>query len=137
MRKKTLRQLETLETAERAHQQKHHSSLKATAFLNWKVVLAYHLGGLKPDDDDPGEAAARTLGYESKYEYFNALYDGQIADINKRFKDASRRLFAHVDVHIRRRIALTEAFGKLVKELPEQWIQWIESNSGLSRNSRV
>src|SRR3974377_2060588 len=94
MRKTTLRQLEVLETEEFAYQQKRRSSLSTTAFLCWKVVLAHYLGELQPDDEDPGEAEARALGYESKYDYFNALFNAEITDINRRFKGACRRLFA-------------------------------------------
>jgi hypothetical protein len=139
MRKTTLRQLEVLETEERAYQQKHQSSLGTTAFLCFKVVLAYYLGELKPDDKDPGEAEARALGYESRYDYVNALFDGEIADVDMRFKEACRRVFGQVDLDFDRsaRSALSEAFVRLVTELPEQWLQWIESNSQSSRNSRV
>jgi hypothetical protein len=84
MRKTALRTLELLETEERAGQETHQSSLAATAFLCWKVVFAHYLGDLKPDDEDPGEAAARVLGYDSQYEYMEALFEGEIAEIKKR-----------------------------------------------------
>src|SRR5271166_3932618 len=112
MRKTTLRQLEVLETEERSYQRKHQSSLETAAFLCCKVVLAHHLGDLRADDEDPGEAEARALGYDSRYDYFNALLDGEIADINRRSKDACRRLFAQVGLHFDRspRTALSKAF---------------------------
>jgi len=90
MRKTALRTLELLETEERAGQETHQSSLAATAFLCWKVVFAHYLGDLKPDDEDPGEVEARALGYESRYAYLNALFNAEIADINRRSKDASQ-----------------------------------------------
>ena len=95
MRKTTLRKLEVLETEERAHKLKDQSHGN-NSLLCWKVVLAYYLGDLKPDDEDPGEAAARALGYESNYEYFEALFRGKIAEIDKRFKDACCRVFAQL-----------------------------------------
>jgi len=139
MRKTALRTLELLETEERAGQERHQSSLGATAFLCWKVVLAHYLGQLKPDDEDPGEAGARALGYDSQYEYMEALFKGEIAEINKRFKDACRRLFEQLGLGFDRspRSALAGAFTGFVNQLPEQWLQWIESNSPTSRNPRV
>ena len=73
MRKTALRKLEILETEERAYQQRHQSSLATTAFLCWKVVFAHNLGDLKPDDEDPGEAAARALGYETPVRVFGRV----------------------------------------------------------------
>ena len=139
MRKTALRTLELLETEERAGQETHQSSLAATAFLCWKVVFAHYLGDLKPDDEDPGEAGARALGYDSQYEYMEALFEGEIAEIKKRFKDACRRLFGQLGLDFDRSppSASFEAFVRLVDKLPEQWLQWIESNSPVSRNSRV
>jgi predicted phage terminase large subunit-like protein len=139
MKTATLRKLENLETEQRGNQRSRESLLATTAFFFWKVVLAHYLGNLKPDDEDLGEAETRALGYESQYEYLDVLFKGQIADITRRFKDGCRRLFAqagldfdHSPGHV-----LCEAFARLVNELPEQWSQWIESNSPVSRNSRV
>jgi hypothetical protein len=138
MRKTTLRKLEVLETEERAYQRKDQSSLETTAFLCWKAVFAHHLGDLKPDDEDPGEAAARALGYESNYEYFEALFRGKIAEIDKRFKDACCRVFAQLglDFDHSPRSALSEAFARSLNALPNQCWQWLESNLQVSRNSR-
>jgi predicted phage terminase large subunit-like protein len=139
MRKTTLRKLEVLETEERAYQRKDQSSLETTAFLCWKAVFAHHLGDLKPDDEDPGEAAARALGYESNYEYFEALFRGKIAEIDKRFKDACCRVFVQLglDFDHSPRSALSEAFARSLNALPNQCWQWLESNLQVSRNSRV
>src|ERR1700738_1140286 len=139
MRKATLRQLEFLEREERSDQRKHQSAFETLAFLCWKVLLAHHLGDLEQDEQDPGEAEARALKYDSRYDYLEALFNGGIADINKRFMEAAHRLFGQVNLDFDRssRRALSQAFVTLVNQLPEPWLQWIESNSQLSRNSRV
>jgi hypothetical protein len=139
MRKATLRQLEVLEREERSYQREHQSSLETLAFLCWKVLLAYHLGDLELDEQDPGEAEARALQYDSRYDYLEALLNWGIGEINKRFKEAGRRLFGQVNLDFDRssRSALSQAFVTLVNELPAQWLQWIESNSQVLRNSRV
>src|SRR5262249_46747646 len=118
---------------------KHHSSRETTAFLCWKAVLAQYVGNLKPHDEEPREAEAKALGYESYYEYSEALFNAEIAEINKRFKDACRRLFAQLGLdfdHTTRRV-LSEVFCGLVKALPDQCWQWLECNLQVSRNSRV
>jgi predicted phage terminase large subunit-like protein len=139
MRKATLRQLEVLEREERSYQRKDQSAFETLAFLCWKVLLAYHLGDLEQDEQDPGEAEARALKYDSRYDYLEALFNGGIADINKRFMEAAHRLFGQVNLDFDRssRRALSQAFVTLVNQLPEPWLQWIESNSQVSRNSRV
>jgi hypothetical protein len=139
MRKATLRQLEVLEREERSYQRKDQSAFETLAFLCWKVLLAYHLGDLEQDEQDPGEAEARALKYETRYDYLEALFNGGIADINKRFMEAAHRLFGQVNLDFDRssRRALSQAFVTLVNQLPEPWLQWIESNSQVSRNSRV
>jgi hypothetical protein len=139
MRKTTLRKLEILETEERSYQRNHQSSLQTPAFLAWRAVFAHYLGDLKPYDEEPGEAEAKALGYASYYEYLEALFNGEIAEINKRFKDACRRLFAQqgLDFDHTPRKVLSQAFARLVKALPDHCWQWLESNLHVSRNSRV
>jgi predicted phage terminase large subunit-like protein len=139
MRKTALRQLEALEREERSYQRNHQSSLETIGFLGWKVVLAHYLGDLKSDEEDPGEAEARALKYESRYDHLEALFNGQIAEINTRFKEAARRLFGQLNLDFDRspRSALSDSFVRMVNELPEQWLQWLESNLQVSRNSRV
>ena len=68
-----------------------------------------------------------------------ALFNGEIGEINERFKEAARRLFGqmNLDFHRSPPSALSQAFVRLVNQLPEPWLQWIESNSQVSRNSRV
>jgi len=65
-------------------------------------VLAYYVGDLKPDDEDPGEAEARALNYESRNDYLEALFKGEKQEINERFKNAARRLFAQVGLNFDR-----------------------------------
>jgi predicted phage terminase large subunit-like protein len=93
-------------------------------------IFAYYLGGLKPDDEDPGEAEARALNYKSRDEYLAALLNGEKQEINKRFKKAARRLFAQADLDFDRRPArvLFAAFVRMIEELPEQWFNWLNSN---------
>jgi hypothetical protein len=93
-------------------------------------VLAYYVGGLNPDEEDPGEAEARALNYESRHDYLEALFKGQTPEISERFKNAARRLFAQVDLDFDRSppSALFEAFVKMVNQLPEQWLAWLKSN---------
>jgi hypothetical protein len=130
MRKRNLRRLEVLEKEERSRKLKQQSSWATISFFCWKIVLAYYVGGLKPDNEDPGEAEARALSYESRYDYLQALSNGEIPEINKRFKDASRRLFAQVGLDFDRspRRALCESFVRMLNELPDQWLNWLKSN---------
>ena len=67
---------------------------------------------------------------KSQYEYLEALFKGEKPEINKRFKNAARRLFAQVGLDFDHSppSALSEAFVRMVHELPEQWLQWLKSN---------
>src|SRR6266436_9110758 len=93
MRKRTLSRVDVLENEERSRKLDQQSSAATISFFCRKIVLAYYVGGLKPDDEDPGEAEARALNYETRQDYLEALFNGE-TDINKRFKNATRRLFA-------------------------------------------
>jgi hypothetical protein len=130
MRTRIRRQLEVLEKEERSRKLRQQSSLATISFLCWRIVLAYYLGGLKPDEEDPGEAQARALNYESRDEYLEALFKGEIPEINKRYKNAARRLFAQVGLDFNRSPpnALFESFVRMVNQLPEQWSSWLKSN---------
>jgi hypothetical protein len=130
MRKRTLRQLEVLEKEERSRKLQQQSSLATTHFICWKIVLAYYVGGLKPDDEDPGEALARALNYESRDDYLEALFKGKIPEINKRFKNAARRLFAQVglDFDCSPPSALFGSFVRMLNQLPDQWLKWLRFN---------
>jgi hypothetical protein len=92
MRKRTLRRVDVLENEERSRKLDQQSSLATSSFLCWKVVLAYYVGGLKLDDEDPGEAEARALNYESRNDYLEALLTGKKQEINKRFRAGFAKL---------------------------------------------
>jgi hypothetical protein len=77
MSERILRRVDVLEKEERARQLEEQSSLATTFFLCRKVVLAHYLGGLELDDEDPGEAEARALSYESREDYLKALFKGK------------------------------------------------------------
>jgi hypothetical protein len=94
MRKRTLRRVDVLENEERSRKLDQQSSAATISFFCRKIVLAYYVGGLKPNDEDPGEVEARALNYESRKDYLDALLKGEKQEINRRFKNAARRLFA-------------------------------------------
>ena len=130
MSERIRRRVDVLEKGERARQLEEHSSLATTFFLCRKVVLAHYLGGLEPDDEDPGEAEARALSYESRDDYLEALLKGEKSEINNQFKNAARRLFAQAGLDFDRSppSALFESFARLLHELPPQWINWLTSS---------
>ena len=130
MRKRNLRRVEVLESGERSRKLHRQSTSKTISFLCWKIVLAYYVGGLRPDDEDPGEAHARALKYESKFDYLEALSKAEEPEIDKRFRNAARRLFAQVDLDFDRSpsSALSESFNRMVHQLPDQWLRWLKSN---------
>jgi hypothetical protein len=133
MRKRILSRVDVLEKEERSRKLDQQSSVATISFFCRKIVLAYYVGGLKPDDEDPGEAEARALNYESRDDYLDALFNGEKQDINKRFKNAARRLFAQAGLDFDRGppSALFDAFVRLVNELPE-----IQSNSQECHSAR-
>ena len=93
-------------------------------------MLAYYVGDLTRDDEDPGEAEARALNYGSRNDYLEALFTGEEQEINKRFKSAAQRLFTQAGLDFDRspRIALFESFARLVNQLPDKWLSWLQSN---------
>src|SRR3982074_2086318 len=115
MRKRTLRRLEILEKEELSCKLQEQSSCATTSFFCWNIVLAYYVAGLKSDADDPGEAYARALNYESRDDYLEALFQEKIPEINQRFKNAACRLFARVDLDLDRSppSALSESFNSM------------------------
>jgi|SRR6266446_5904203 hypothetical protein len=129
MRKRTLRRVDILENEERSRKLDQQSLLELISFFCRKIVLAYYVGDLKLDDD-PSEAEARALNYQSRDEYLEALLNGEKQEINKRFKNAARRLFAQAGLDFDRspRSALFESFVGMVDELPPQWMNWLTSN---------
>src|SRR5215471_2936959 len=103
MSERIRRRVDVLEKGERARQLEEHSSLATTFFLCRKVVLAHYLGGLEPDEEDPGEAEARALSYDSRNDYLEALLKEEKSEINNQFKNAARRLSAHAGLDFARR----------------------------------
>ena len=127
MRKRILSRVDVLENEERSRKLDQKSSVATISFFCRKIVLAYYVGGLKPDDEDPGEAEARALNYESRNDYLEALFTGEEQEINKRLKNAARRVFAQAGLDFDRSppSALFDSFIRLVKELPEPWLRWL------------
>jgi hypothetical protein len=130
MRKRTLQRVEVLEKEERSRKLEQQSSLATISFFCRKIVLAYYVGGLKPDDEDPGEAEARALNYESRKDYLDALFKGEKQEIKKRFKNAAGRLFSLAGLEFERSppSALFDALVRLVNQLPEPWPRWLQRN---------
>src|SRR5215831_16954013 len=128
MRKTAIRQLELLEREERSRKLERDESLAALGFSCLKLVFAHYLGGLTLDDEDPGEAEARALNYQSRDGYLKALLSGEQSDIKNRFKNAARRLFAAVGLNFDRSPppALFKAFIGMLNELPDHWLNWLK-----------
>jgi hypothetical protein len=68
--------------------------------------------------------------YESRNDYLDALFKGEDHEINKRFKNAARRLFAQVGLDFDRSppSALFDSFVRLVNQLPQPWLKWLQAN---------
>jgi hypothetical protein len=130
MRKRILSRVDVLENEERSRKLDQQASVATISFFCRKVVLAYYVGGLKPDEENPGEAEARALNYASRNDYLEALFKKEKQDINKRFKNAARRLFAQAGLDFDRTppSALFDSFVRLVNQLPEPWLRWLQSN---------
>src|SRR5262245_40050059 len=129
MRKRTLQRVDVLEKEERSRKLECQSSLAAISFFWRKIVLGYYVGGLR-SDEDPGEAEARALNYESRNDYLEALFKGEQQEINKRLKNAARRLFTQAGLAFDRSppSTLCDTFVRLVIQLPEPWLRWLQSN---------
>lgn len=130
MRKRTLSRVAVLENEERSRKLDQQSSAATISFFYRKIVLAYYVGGLKPNGEDPAEAEARALNYESRNDYLEALFNREAQGIDRRFKDAARRLFRQVGLNFDRSppSALIDAFVRLVNKLPQPWLEWLQSN---------
>jgi hypothetical protein len=90
MRKRTLSRVDVLENEERSRNLDEQSSAATIFFCFRRIVFAYYVGGLKPNDEDPGEAHARALNHESMNDYLEALLKGK----NKKSIDNLRMLLA-------------------------------------------
>src|SRR5919201_1931166 len=115
MRKRILNRVDVLEEEERSRKLDQQSLAATSLFFCRKIVLAHYVGGLK-HDEDPGEAEARALNYESRNDYLEALLNGEKQEINRRFKNAVCRLFWQVDLDFdcSPLNALNNAFVRLV-----------------------
>src|SRR4051812_11059195 len=109
MKRSTIRKLEVLEKTQGRLEAEERSSLRVARFYIWTIVLAYYLGGLQLENDDPLEASARALGYSSAA-HCRKCIEGQIesdtyvdsykkisvegaVDYGNRVREAERRLF--------------------------------------------
>src|SRR5947208_6965963 len=130
MRKRTISRVDVLENEERSRKLDQQSSAATISFFCWKIVLAHYVDGLKPNDEDPGEAEARALNYESRNDYLEALLKGEKQEINRRVKNAARRLFVQAGLNFDRSppSALFDSFVRFVNGLPEPWLSWLQSN---------
>jgi hypothetical protein len=135
MRQRILRRLEALEKEYVSREKRELSSLGDALVYIWTIVLAYHLGDLKSDEEDPREAEARALKYPSRDEYSEALFKvikdiKDISEIYERYNDAYRRLFAKVGLEFddTPRKVLFDAFVTMVDQLPDRWLRWLRSN---------
>jgi hypothetical protein len=99
-------------------------------------VLAYHLGDLKSDEEDPREAEARALKYPSRADWFHVVLRAMrkdikdLSEIHERYNDAYRRLFAKVGLEFddTPRKVLFDALVMMINQLPDQWLKWLRSN---------
>jgi predicted phage terminase large subunit-like protein len=130
MRKRIRSRVDVLENEERSRKLDQQSSAATISFFYRKIVLAYYLGGLKPNDEDPGEAEARALNYGSRNDYLEALFNRERQEIDRRFKYAARRLFGQVGLDFDRSPPgdLIDSFVQLVKQLPQPRLKWLQSN---------
>jgi hypothetical protein len=150
MKKSLIRRLDVLEKTQRCLEAEERSSLRGALTYIWMIVLAYYLGGLQLENDDPFEAHARALGYSSNAHLHESL-EGQIEsdtytalpgvpdkkisvqatlDFLNRNREAIRRLFLAYDLNVDQEppSVLFEAFVKLIDNLPDQWLSWLRDN---------
>jgi hypothetical protein len=137
MKKSTQRRLEALEQEERYRQkhlewQKRYRQEKEDAalenaqnafFFIGTIVLAYYVGGLKPEEC-PTSGYARALNCQS-------MEDAQSKDeldFDKRVREAELQLYAQVgiDVYHTSEHELFDEVFKLANQLPEQWLELIK-----------
>jgi hypothetical protein len=132
MRQGILRRLEALEEEDRLREQKARRSFGEARACAWAVVLGYHLGGLK-SGECPFKAQSRALNYKSKpeapWKVINYSTPEAVSKFFDQFNDAFRRLFAKfgLDFDNTPRNVLFDAFVKMVNELPDEWLNWLQS----------
>jgi hypothetical protein len=128
MKTSVIRRLDSLEKEHRIFKQNEESSLDEARTYLWIIVLAYYVGDLKPEHDDPFKARDRALKYPPNFS-FNPRSEEQASDHLMRTYDAYRRFFAArgvvEDAPLR---VYFDAFVTAVNELPAQWSSWLRSN---------
>jgi hypothetical protein len=130
MRITILRRLEALEEKYRSYEQKEWSSLRTARMYIWMIVLAYYLGDLRPEDDDPHSAYNRALKFPPDHSLFDAPIQEAASEYCNRLIDAYCRFFAArgLDLDEAPVSALFNAFVISVDQLPDQWSSWLKSN---------
>ena len=121
MRKTLLRHLEALERQCGPDQE----AARRQAFLDFAVfgLLAYHVGGLK-SNEDPFEGIARALNYRTSLDLFKACGSDK-AKVGKRIGDARRQFFSHFERHPSPQEPLEEAIPRMAARLPKELQAWI------------
>jgi hypothetical protein len=137
MRQGILHRLETLEKEHRSCEERELSSSRGALLYIWQIIFGYYLGDLRSDETDPSEAEARALEYASREYYIGTILQvvnhrdmEAMSEIGDRYTDAYRRLFAKVglDFDNTPRNVLFDALVTMVKQLPEQWLNWLRPN---------
>lgn len=130
MKTTILRRLEALEKEHRSYDQTERASLRRARMYIWIIVLAYYLGDLKPEDDDPFSAYHRALKFPSDDDVPYVISQEMALDYHNRRYDAYCRFFAArgLDLHRAPQSACFKAFVTSVDELPDQWLSWLRSN---------
>jgi hypothetical protein len=123
MKTTILRRLEALEKEHRSYEQKERESLGTALMYIWTIVLAYYLGELQPQDDDPFDAFARALKFP------HGLMPISDSDSANRVIDAYDRFFASRSLDNETPVSeLFDAFVISVNQLPDQWLNWLREN---------
>jgi hypothetical protein len=82
----------------------------------WNRLLAYHVGGWRPDEGSHESAWLRALGYETRWDFANDLY-GDTGELSVRYESAMTTMFAleNVDGKTARGNVVLEALGRLIE----------------------
>lgn len=125
MKTTILRRLEALEKEHRLYEQKERESLETALMYIWLIVLAYYLGDLQPEDDDPFDAFARALKFPPDHDLM-LISD---LDYTNRLIDAYRRFFASRNLDDETPVSvLFDAFVISVNQLPDLCLGWLRDN---------
>ena len=135
MRITILRRLEALEEKYRSYEQEERSSLLTALTYIWMIVLAYYLGDLRPEDDDPHSAYDRVVKLPRDHDFSDASIQKAGLEYRNRLNDAYCRFFAArgLDLDEAPLSALFNAFVISVDQLPDQWLVKVQSTVILSQ----